>query len=103
MLGMLLEGKVEIEKRHDEIFRSIFARSRVVVRTREVRLLGSEAALAETDYELRDYDRLPPGIVPSDPDGTLRTRLKYVWVLTNEGWRILSAQNTAILPLPPAR
>jgi len=101
VLGMLLQGKPEIEKRHDEIFRGIFARSRVVVTTRKVRLLGSAAALAETDYELRDYDRLPPGIRATEPDGTLRTRLKYVWALTSDGWRILAAQNTAILPLPP--
>ena len=84
-------------------FRGIFARSKVVVNTRKVRLLGSGAALAETDYELRDYDRLPPGIAPTEADGTLRTRLKYVWTLTIEGWRIIAAQNTAILPRPPAR
>ena len=101
VLGMLLEGKAEIEKRHDEIFRGIFARSRVVVRTREVRFLGSDGAIAETDYELRDYDRLPPGITATDPDGTLRTRLKYVWARTNDGWRVVAAQNTAILALPP--
>jgi len=100
VLGMLLEGKAEIEKRHDEIFRGIFARSRVVVKTREVRLLGADAALAETDYELRDYDRLPPGITPTDADGTLRTRLKYVWARTSEGWRVVAAQNTAVLALP---
>jgi hypothetical protein len=70
------------------------------VKTRTV--LGAGAALAETDYELRDYDRLPPGIVPTDPDGTLRTQLKYVWTLKDQGFRIVSAQNTAVLPLPPA-
>jgi uncharacterized protein (TIGR02246 family) len=101
ILGMSLQGRAEIERRHDEIFRTIFARSRVVVKTRKVRLLGATAALAETDYELRDYDRLPPGIRATDNDGTLRTRLKYVWEQRPEGWRIVSAQNTAILP-PPA-
>lgn len=102
ILGMSLQGRAEIEKRHDEIFRTIFARSHVTVKTRKVRSLGAGAALAETDYELRDYDRLPPGIRATDSDGTLRTRLKYVWELRPEGWRIVSAQNTAILPLPPA-
>ncbi|MGO8055871.1 hypothetical protein, partial [Rhizobium leguminosarum] len=52
----------------------------------------------ETDYELRDYDRLPPGIQATDADGTLRTRLKYVCELEPDGWRIVAAQNTAILP-----
>jgi hypothetical protein len=72
----------------------------VVVKTRKVRAIGTSGAIAETDYELRGYDRLPPGIRPTDPDGTLRTRLKYVWELKPEGWRIVSAQNTAVLPPP---
>lgn len=101
ILGMLLRGRPEIEQRHAELFRGIFKRSRVVVTTRKVRALGATSALAETEYELRDYDRLPPGIRPTDADGTLRTRLKYVLTLAPDGWRIVSAQNTAILPLPP--
>jgi len=102
ILGMSLQGRAEIEKRHAEIFNGIFAHSRVAVKTRTIRQLGPGAALAETDYELRDYDRLPPGIRASDADGTLRTRLKYVWERRADGWRIVSAQNTAILPLPSA-
>jgi len=101
ILGMSLVGRPEIEKRHAEIFASIFARSRVVVTTRKVRALGPTAAVAETDYELRDYDRLPPGIRPTDADGTLRTRLKYVWAFEQGEWRIVAAQNTAVLPMPP--
>lgn len=98
ILGNSLQGRAEIERRHAEIFTTIFARSRVVVTTRKVRMLGATAALAETDYELRDYERLPPGIQATSPDGTLRTRLKYVFELAADGWRIVSAQNTAILP-----
>jgi len=98
IMGTSLQGRAEIERRHAEIFATIFARSRIVVTTRKVRMLGASAALAETDYELRDYDRLPPGIQATDADGTLRTRLKYVCELAPDGWRIVAAQNTAILP-----
>jgi len=98
ILGASFQGRAEIERRHAEIFTTIFARSRVVVTTRKIRMLGATAALAETDYELRDYDRLPPGIQATDADGTLRTRLKYVCELEADGWRIVAAQNTAILP-----
>jgi uncharacterized protein (TIGR02246 family) len=101
ILGMLLQGRQQIEQRHAELFRGIFKSSRVVVTTRKVRALGATSALAETDYELRGYERLPPGFRPTDADGTLRTRLKYVLTLTPEGWRIVSAQNTAIMPTPP--
>ena len=103
ILGMRFQGRKEIERRHAELFASIFASSRVVVTTRAVRLLGKNAAVVETDYELRDYARLPPGIAATDPDGTLRTRLKYVWELGPDSWRIVSAQNTAVLPLPPPK
>lgn len=100
ILGMLLQGRSEIERRHAELFASIFAHSTVVVTTRKVQPLGKTAAVAETDYELRGYDRLPPGIRATDADGTLRTRLKYVWLQGSAGWQIVSAQNTAVLPLP---
>jgi uncharacterized protein (TIGR02246 family) len=102
ILGMLLVGRAQIEQRHAELFQGIFSHSRVVVTTRKVRSLGPTSALAETDYELSQYFRLPPGFRATDADGTLRTRLKYVLMLTPEGWRIVSAQNTAIVPTPAA-
>lgn len=100
IMGMALLGRPEIEQRHAELFTGIFSRSRVTVTTRQVRPLGATAAVAETDYELRGYERLPPGIRPTEADGTLRTRMKYVWQLRPEGWRIVTAQNTAIAPRP---
>jgi len=103
IVGMLLQGRAEIERRHAELFAGIFAKSKVVVTTRRVQTLGENGAVAETDYELRGYERLPPGIVATDADGTLRTRLKYVWQRTPTGWRVVSAQNTAVFPLPPKR
>jgi uncharacterized protein (TIGR02246 family) len=100
ILGMLLQGRAEIERRHADLFAGIFAHSTVVVTTRKVQSLGDGGAVAETDYELRGYDRLPPGIRATDADGTLRTRLKYVWAHGPEGWVVVSAQNTAVLPAP---
>jgi uncharacterized protein (TIGR02246 family) len=101
IVGMLLQGRTEIERRHADLFAGIFAKSSVVVTTRKVQALGNDGAVAETDYELRGYDRLPPGIQATDADGTLRTRLKYVWRRTATGWQIVSAQNTAVFPQPP--
>lgn len=100
ILGTVFQGRAEIERRHADLFASIFAKSTVVVTTRKVQALGADGAVAETDYELRGYDRLPPGIQATDADGTLRTRLKYVWTRRNGGWVVVSAQNTAVLPTP---
>lgn len=101
IMGTLFQGRAQVAQRHDELFRGIFSRSRVVVTTRKVLSLGATSALAETVHELRDYDRLPPGVRATEADGALRTRLKYVLVLTPDGWRIRSAQNTAMAPAPP--
>jgi len=57
----------------------------------------------ETVYELRGYDRLPPGIRPTDADGTLRTRMRYALIRRGDGWRVAAAQNTAIFPPPEAK
>jgi uncharacterized protein (TIGR02246 family) len=103
ILGMLLQGRPEIERRHAELFAGIFAHSSVVVTTRKVTSLGDNGAVAETDYELRGYERLPPGIRATDADGTLRTRLKYVWEQRANRWVVVSAQNTAVLPAPGAK
>jgi len=100
ILGMLLEGRAQIEKRHAELFNGIFSKSRVVVTPRKILSLGATSALVETIHELRDFTRLPPGLQPSDADGTLRTRMKYVMSLTPDGWCVASAQNTAIFRLP---
>lgn len=99
ILGMLFEGRAQIEKRHAELFKGIFSASRVVVTTRKVMPLGATSALVETVHELSGYARLPPGLRPTEPDGSLRTRMKYVMNLAAEGWQIASAQNTAIFPV----
>lgn len=100
ILGMLFSGREQIEKRHADLFQSIFARSSVVITTRKVTRLGADAALIDTVYELRGYDRLPPGIRATDPDGTLRTRMRYAVVRKGNEWRVVAVQNTAILPPP---
>lgn len=104
ILGMLLSGREQIERRHAELFQTIFSHSSVAISLRKVTRLGPEAALIDTVYELRGYDRLPPGIRPTDPDGTLRTRMRYAVIRKADAWRVVSVQNTAILPPPePAR
>lgn len=100
ILGMLFSGREQIEKRHADLFQSIFARSSVVITTRKVTRLGADAALIDTVYELRGYDRLPPGIRATDPDGTLRTRMRYAVVRKGSEWRVVTVQNTAIFPPP---
>lgn len=100
ILGMLFQGREEIEKRHADLFESIFGNSQLVFTVQKVRFLSPTSAVAETVHELRGYTRLPPGIQPTDSTGLLRTRMKYVFVQAAGKWVIVSAQNTAISPPP---
>lgn len=101
ILGMHFQGREEIEKRHADLFRSIFSKSQLQVTVQKIRFLSPTSAVAETIHELRGYTRLPPGIRPTDSTDLLRTRMKYVFVQTAGKWMIVSAQNTAISPPPP--
>jgi len=103
ILGMLLSGREQIQQRHAELFQGIFSHSNVVITTRKVTHLGADAALVDTVYELRGYDRLPPGIRPTDADGTLRTRMRYALPRRDDGWHVVTVQNTAIFPPPEAK
>ena len=103
IVGMRLAGREQIQQRHAELFQGIFSQSRVVITTGKLTPLGADAALVDTVYELRGYDRLPPGIRPTDNDGTLRTRMRYALIRRRDGWHVAAAQNTAIFPQPEAK
>jgi uncharacterized protein (TIGR02246 family) len=103
IVGMLLSGREQIQQRHAELFEGIFSRSSVVISADKLTRLGSDAALLDTVYALRGYARLPPGIRPTDADGTLRTRMRYVLSRRTDGWHVTAAQNTAIFPPPEAK
>lgn len=99
IIGTHFDGQAETEKRHATLFSGIFKNSHLEVEVWKVRLLGPKAAVAETVQTLRGYDALPPGVEPTEP-GVLRTRMKYVFQKQARHWKIVSAQNTAIHPVP---
>ena len=83
--------------RHAQLFATIFRDSRLEAEVLGVRAVGSDAAVAEVEFRLVGYERLPPGIQETEP-GVLRTRLISVLERSGGAWRIVAAQNTAILP-----
>jgi uncharacterized protein (TIGR02246 family) len=103
IVGMRLSGREQIQQRHAELFQGIFSHSNVVITADKLTRLGSDAALVDAVYELRGYERLPPGIRPTDADGTLRTRMRYALIRRSDGWHVAAAQNTAIFPPPEAK
>jgi uncharacterized protein (TIGR02246 family) len=100
VVGTVLSGQAEIEKRHAAIFASIFKGSRTKVTIRRLVFLGPEVAVVDMDHEVTGYAGLPPGVQKTDESGALRTRMKYVMRKTEGKWRIVSAHNTDIKPAP---
>ena len=97
ILGMHFEDRAANEARHAALFESIFASSTLEAEILEVRILGGDAAVAEVAFRLLGYEGLPPGVIETAP-GELRTRLITVLERRQGSWRIVAAQNTAVLP-----
>jgi uncharacterized protein (TIGR02246 family) len=97
ILGMHFPNREANKARHAELFATIFADSRLSADVPSVRPVGDTGAVAELELTLVGYARLPPGIRETEP-GVLRTRLITVLEHRNGSWRIVAAQNTAILP-----
>lgn len=96
--GRLVRGKSDIETFYAVAFASIYRASHVTVTIRKTAFPGRDVAVVDCDYALRGYDALPAGIFPSDGDGTLRTRVRYLLQRNGPAWLIISAQHTAIAP-----
>ena len=97
ILGMHFPDRAANEARHAQLFETIFANSTLTASILSVRPVGDHGAVAEVQFELVGYERLPPDVEETEP-GVLRTRL--IVVLEREGadWGVVAAQNTAILP-----
>jgi len=100
ILGTVLQGRPEIEKRHAAIFAGIFKQSRTEVTVRRLVFLGPEVALVDMDHAVTGHTGLPPGVRNTDESGTLRTRMKYVLKKSAGTWRIVAGQNTDVKPAP---
>ena len=103
ILGMILRGRAEIAQRHDIMFRTVFRGSTSRVLLEGVTSLNADVATVRMEHVVSGQRQQPPGILPTDPDGTLRTRMLYVVARQSEQdpWLIVAAQNTAIAPTTP--
>jgi uncharacterized protein (TIGR02246 family) len=101
ILGMHFDDRAANEARHATLFESIFSNSTLEAEVLDVRILGDDAAVAEVAFRLVGYERLPPGVIETEP-GELRTRLITVLERREGRWQIVAAQNTAILPFAAA-
>ena len=101
ILGQAFHGREAIVQIHATIFNGPYKGSHTTVTMHQFRQLTPDVVLVEAMYEVTGYKSLPQGITPTS-EGVLKTRMKYVLLKRDEGWQIVAAQNTAILP-PPAQ
>jgi len=98
ILGTVFDGRQAIEEHHSEILPTTFKGSDVESRLRRVRWLGPDAAVVDTDFYIRNFERLPRRLPRIWPDGSMRHRLKHVMLKREGRWLIVSTQNTPLMP-----
>jgi uncharacterized protein (TIGR02246 family) len=102
IVGRLLSGRAEIEKRHAFIFSNIFKGSRTQVTVRKILFPAADVAVVDMDHVVTGFTGLPPGVQATE-EGTLRTRMRYVLKKSSGTWWILAGQNTDVKPAPAPR
>jgi uncharacterized protein (TIGR02246 family) len=99
IIGTVLFGREDFERQHARIFSTIYKGSTLKLVVRRIHFPMPDVAVADTDTEVTNYQRLPPGL-PVPVDGVLRTRLLQVLVRKNGAWWIVAFHNVAVMPLP---
>ncbi len=99
ILGMLMPDRESMKARHHDIFTGVFRGSRHTGTLRRLRFLDADVAIADVDVAVTGFASLPPGSRATEP-GVLRTRMRHVLARVDGEWRIVTSQNTAILPRP---
>ncbi|MFP5226282.1 MAG: SgcJ/EcaC family oxidoreductase [Acidobacteriota bacterium] len=95
--GDLVRGRAAIERIHAFIFSGPYKNSPCATTIDSILFPAPGVAMVDTTNEVTGFTVLPPGLVPTAP-GVFRTRMKMILVSDHGGWKILSAQNTAISP-----
>ena len=96
--GKIFEGQSAIEIHHTEILLTTFKKSKAESNIRRIRRLDQNAVIVDTDFYLRDFEKLTKRLYRIFPDGSMRHRLKHILVKQENRWLIASSQNTPNLP-----
>jgi uncharacterized protein (TIGR02246 family) len=97
ILGTILPGVDEVRDRTAQILAGPFKGSHFSSEVRQIRFVGTDAAVVDTDIRVTHYQSLPGAISASEP-GVLLTRMKHVYERRNGRWLIIASQNTSVIP-----
>lgn len=95
--GDFVCGRNAIVKVHAFIFAGPYKDTRLDTQVDSIVYPAPTVAIVDTVMTVTGFSILPPGLVPTEP-GTLRTRMRFVFVDRGGQWKIVAGQNTAISP-----
>jgi uncharacterized protein (TIGR02246 family) len=95
ILGQTHEGRPAFEERHAEIFKTIFAGSRLRMEVLRFRQLTAESAMVEAKAVVTGFRGLPPGVA-AGAGGALHTRLLQVLEKAGGKWRVAAYHNVDV-------
>jgi uncharacterized protein (TIGR02246 family) len=92
VFGDFYVGRMEFDRRHDEVFRGIFKGSTVTMEIRKIRFLRPDVAVLDLNTRLSGVAAPPPGL-PVGSDGALRSSLLMVLTKESGRWEIAAYHN----------
>jgi uncharacterized protein (TIGR02246 family) len=95
VIGLWWHSRAEIQKEHEALHATRMRNSHLVATETLVHLLGPDAAVLLTRWELTGDTGIDGVTLPMR-----RGVMSMVTVRVGSGWQIASAQNTDIVPLP---
>ncbi len=101
ILGTVFEGREAIGAHHNEILNTSFKGSQVQSVIRRIEWLGPDVAIVDTDFYIRNFERLSKRLTRIWSDGSMRHRLKHIMLKRDDQWLIIASQNTPLMPSAP--
>lgn len=93
--GDVLSGSSPVRDQTAKILAGPFKGSRFKYAVRNLRYIGADVVIADTDILVTGYPGLPPGIAATST-GQLRTRMKHIYERRQGRWHIIASQNTLV-------
>jgi uncharacterized protein (TIGR02246 family) len=100
--GDILSGPSQVREQTAKILAGPFKGSHFAFIVRNIRYIGNNVAIADTDILVTGFPGLPLGISTPNP-GELRTRMKHVYERRHRIWRVIASQNTLVTSDPSTR
>src|SRR5579871_3353175 len=97
VIGQHWAGRREICERHEQLHRTIFAKSTTRVLSMSVTALSDDLALSHMRWEMHGAAKIP-GWNPPDPRTGVFT---FLWTKVGGEWKVRAAHNTEKVAFPP--